>query len=154
MRHVAANGHLEQRGRQMGQRATKGRRHSDLAWISLGIGDEFRNGLGRKRWIDHDDNGDAYETSYRCDVSNKIEIEPVIKRGIDCVRRVGEQERVAVGGARTTASVAMLVPAPSRFSTSNDWPSRAASHSPTMCASRSIPLPAGKPTKMRTGRVG
>ena len=57
-------------------------------------------------------------------------------------------------GARMTASVAMLVAAPGRFSTMTCWPSRSDSH----CATRRAPIsagpPAGKPTIKCTGRVG
>ena len=55
---------------------------------------------------------------------------------------------------RTTASVAILVPAPGRFSTMNCWPSRSESHWPIRRATMSAPPPAGKPTMMRTGRDG
>src|SRR5215472_1844822 len=58
------------------------------------------------------------------------------------------------GGARTTASVAILVPAPGRFSTMTCWPSRVESARPTRRAVVSGELAAANPTMMRTGRVG
>jgi len=42
----------------------------------------------------------------------------------------GEQQRVSVSAAFTTASVPTLPPAPVRFSITKDWPSRSASHCP------------------------
>ena len=96
VRHIDVGFHLEQSCRQMGQRATKGRCHRDLAWICLGIGDEFWNGLGGERWIDHHDDGDTHHTRHRRHVANEIEIELVIERGIDRIRRVREQERIAI----------------------------------------------------------
>jgi hypothetical protein len=58
------------------------------------------------------------------------------------------------GAAFTTASVAILVPAPGRFSTTNCWPSRSESHCPMIRATMSVAPPAAKPTMMRTGRAG
>ena len=57
-------------------------------------------------------------------------------------------------GARTTASVPILLPPPGRFSTMKVWPSRSDSHCPISRARMSV-APAGvKPTMMRTGRAG
>jgi|SRR5678815_883769 hypothetical protein len=44
----------------------------------------------------HDKWRAAY-TSHRCNVANEIEIEILIKRGIDMVIRANQKERVAVG---------------------------------------------------------
>src|SRR6516165_5611545 len=46
------------------------------------------------------------------------------------------------GAAFTTASVAILVPAPGRFSTTNCWPSRSDSHCPIIRATMSVAPPA------------
>ena len=56
--------------------------------------------------------------------------------------------------ARTSASVAILLAAPGRLSTMNCWPSRSDSHCPIRRAMMSIWPPAGKPTRIRTGRDG
>src|SRR6516165_10830958 len=48
----------------------------------------------------------------------------------------------------------MLVAAPVRFSTTNDWPNRSDSHCAIRRATTSAGPPAAKPTMMRTGRVG
>ena len=53
-----------------------------------------------------------------------------------------------------TACVAMLLPAPGRFSTMNCWPSRSESDCAMIRATMSVGPPAGKPTITRTGRVG
>jgi hypothetical protein len=93
-----------------------GRRHVEFAWVGLGVGDEFGNGLGRNRWIHLRDVRKADETRNRRDVADEIETQLVVERRVDCICWSNKQERVAVGGACTTASVAMLVLAPGRFS--------------------------------------
>ena len=65
-----------------------GRRHVDLARIGLGVGDELGNRLGRNRWIYLHDSGDADEACDRRDVADEIEIELVVKRRVDRVRRM------------------------------------------------------------------
>src|SRR6516162_7885705 len=54
-------------------------------------------------------------------------------------------------GARTTASVAILLLAPGRFSMTNDWPSRSDSHWPIRRATISNPPP-GEGTDNQTHR--
>ena len=100
----------------------------DLAGIGLGIGDELGNRLGRKRWIHHHDVRRAHDACDRRDVADEIEIELVVERRVDRVRRTDQEKRIAVRGARTTASVAILPPAPGRFSMMNGWPSRSDNH--------------------------
>jgi len=67
---------------------------------------------------------------------------------------VTRRSEYPLGAARTTASVAILLPAPGRFSTMNGWPSR----SDSQCASRramiSGEVPAGRPTITLTERAG
>jgi hypothetical protein len=46
--HVDAGHHLEQLESDMGRRSDTVRCHVDLAWTGLGVGDQFRNGLGRE----------------------------------------------------------------------------------------------------------
>jgi hypothetical protein len=60
----------------------------------------------------------------------------------------------ATAGARTTASVPMLVPPPGRFSMTNGWPSRSDSHCPIRRATMSVAPPGASGTITRTGRVG
>ena len=56
--------------------------------------------------------------------------------------------------AWATASAPMLPPAPTRLSTTTGWPSAFSSGSASARAVRSGDEPAGKPTTMRSGRVG
>ena len=149
-----AGHHLEQLAGDMGRGPVAGRRHVDLARIGLGVGDELGNGLGRNRWIHHHDIGRADDAGDRRDVADEIEIELVVERRVDRVRRTDQQQRIAVGGARTTASVPILLPAPGRFSMMNCWPSRSDSHCPIRRAMMSVAPAGGKPTMMRTGRAG
>ena len=88
--HVDAGHHLEQFAGDMGRRSVAGRRHVDLARIGLGIGDELGNGLGRNRWIDHHDIGHADDACDRRDVADEIEIELVVERRVDRVRRTAQ----------------------------------------------------------------
>jgi hypothetical protein len=53
----------------------EGRRHGDLTRIGFGIGDEFGNGLDPKRWVDHEDNGDACDARNWRDVADEIEVQ-------------------------------------------------------------------------------
>ena len=85
--HVDAGHHLEQLAGDMLRRAVAGRRHVDLAGIGFGIGDELGNRLGRNRWIDLHDDGHADDARDRRDVADEIEIELVVERRVDRVRR-------------------------------------------------------------------
>src|SRR5687768_5521277 len=58
------------------------------------------------------------------------------------------------GGALASRSVAMVPPAPGRFSTMTDWPSASARRCAYMRVAMSMPPPAAKPTMMRMGLVG
>src|SRR5262245_25664005 len=75
-----------------------GRRHVDLAWIGLGIGDELGNGLGRKRWIGHHHAGVADNSRNGGNVAYEVEIKLFVERGGDRVCRKDQKERMAVGG--------------------------------------------------------
>ena len=70
--------------------------HVELARIGLGIGDELGKRLGRNRRVHHHDKGHPDQARDRCDVVDEIEIEFVVKRRIDRVRRTDQEERVAV----------------------------------------------------------
>jgi len=73
----------------------------------------------------------------------------------DVVVIVEPKRRVYPSGADFTSASAPIMPsAPSRFSTTNGWPSRSDSHCAIRRARMSKALPAAKPTRMRTGRVG
>ena len=55
---------------------------------------------------------------------------------------------------RRTATVAMLPPAPGRFSTTTGWPSTGVRAFASARARTSVAAPGGKATTMRTGRSG
>jgi hypothetical protein len=57
-------------------------------------------------------------------------------------------------GERATASVAMVLPAPGRFSTMTACPRSSPIRSPTARVTRSGVLPGGKPTTIFTGLAG
>src|SRR6516162_8736121 len=99
--------------------------------------------------------GHAEDACDRHDVAEEIVIELAFEeRRIDRARRAEQQERITSAGARTTASVPIVVDAPGRFSITNCWPRRSERHCPFRRAAMSV-VPAGaKPTMMRTGRAG
>ena len=70
--------------------------HVDLARIGFGISDELRNRFGRNRWIDHHDSGARGNARDRRDVADEIEIEFVVERRVDRVRRTGQEKRITV----------------------------------------------------------
>jgi hypothetical protein len=82
----------------MAWRPVAGRGHTDLARMRLGVGDELGNCLGWKRWIYHHDKGRAGNACDRRDVADEIEVERVVERRIDRVRRDDQKERIAVRG--------------------------------------------------------
>src|SRR5262249_61635534 len=82
--------------RHMGRSSYAARRHIDLARIDLGVGDEFRDRLGRDCWIYRHDQWGASDAGDRRDVADKIEIELVIERRVDRARRADYEQRVAV----------------------------------------------------------
>src|SRR5215831_2655789 len=128
MRYVNASCCLEQLAGQMGNASDAGRCHADLTWIGLRVSNELGDCCRWNRWIDNQDGRLADDRGNGRNIADKIEIELFIKCCVDRCRRADLKERVAVrGGAFTAASVAILVPAPGRFSTMKGWPSR--SHS-------------------------
>ena len=94
---IDAGHHLEQLAGHMQRRADAARAHVDLARIGLGVGDELRNGLRRQLRSNHHHLRDANDAGDRRRVAQKIEIEMLIKRGVDGVRTGHQQQRVTVG---------------------------------------------------------
>src|SRR5262245_53787784 len=80
----------------MGWRAVAPRGKIDLARISLGVGNKLGNRLGRKRWIHQHDGSLAANACDWRNVAYEIEIELVVERRVDRVRRIGQQKRIAV----------------------------------------------------------
>jgi hypothetical protein len=64
--------------------------------IGFHVADELRDGLRRKRRVHLHDKGKADDTRDRRDVADKVEIELVVERGVDRIRRRDEQQRIAV----------------------------------------------------------
>ena len=96
MSELDAGHHVEEFAGDMIDAAYSGRRHVDLAWIGFGIGNELRNSVGRHRWIHHHHGGDAKNASDGLDVTNKVEIERVVKRRIDCICLSDPEQCVAI----------------------------------------------------------
>ena len=93
---IDAGHHLEQLAGHMQRRADAARAHVDLARIGLGVGDELRNGLRRQLRIHHHHLRDANDAGDRFRVTQEIEIEMLIKRGVDGVCAGDQKQRVAV----------------------------------------------------------
>jgi len=77
-----------------GSRSRRG--HIHFAWIGLRVIDERRNRLGGERWICQHGLGLLRDARNRGDIADEIEIELLIERGVDCIRRADEEERIAV----------------------------------------------------------
>jgi hypothetical protein len=69
-----------------------------LQRIYLSVGDKLRNRLGGERWVHHHDIGYAANARDRYDVTQEIEIQFVVERRVDGIRRADHEQRVAVGG--------------------------------------------------------
>jgi hypothetical protein len=65
--------------------------------MGFGMGDQFRDRLGRKRRIDHEHEGAADQARDRCHVAEQAEIQLVIKRRVDGIGCRGQVNRIAVG---------------------------------------------------------
>ena len=94
---VDAGHELEQLGRDMGSGAVARRGEVELAGIGLGIGDELGNRFDRQRRIHLHDHGGAHDARDRSDIAEEIEIEVVVERHVDHVRRRDQEQRIAVG---------------------------------------------------------
>src|SRR3974390_3667141 len=81
----------------MDRRSCAPRRHIDLAWISLGIGDELRNGFGWNRWVYLHDERHTDDAGDRRDVGHEIEIQVFIEGYVYGVGRSDQQKRETVG---------------------------------------------------------
>src|SRR5262245_29286402 len=107
-----------------------GRSQIDLARIGLGISDKVGDRLGWNRWIRHHDGGHASDASDRRDIADEIEIEFVVKRRVDRVRRAHQEKGVAARWGTHDRLGADVGAATRAVSTTNCWPSRPESHGP------------------------
>src|SRR5215468_6536210 len=98
MHHVDARHHLEQFAGHVGCGSGPAPRcHAELARIGLSMGDELRNRLGLYGWIHHQDTRRARDARDRRYIADEVEIEIVVKRGVDRVCWSYHQQRMAVG---------------------------------------------------------
>src|SRR5215831_17969875 len=65
--------------------------------MSFGISDELGDRLSWNRWIHHHEVGHDNNAGDRRDVADEIEVELLIKRRVHRVRRMDEEERIAIG---------------------------------------------------------
>ena len=68
----------------------------DLARIGLGIGDELGHRFGRHRRIDFHHVRHPHDAGNRRGIADEIEGQLGIKRGVDRIRRIDQQQRVTV----------------------------------------------------------
>src|SRR5262249_40534168 len=72
------------------------RRIVDLAWMSFGVGNEFRKGGGWNRGIHLHDEGHVDDARDRRDIADEIEIEVAKGRCVDRIDHRGQENGVAV----------------------------------------------------------
>ena len=94
--HLDARHRHEHFAGQMHRRAVARRRHVDLARIGLRIGDELGDRLRRHVLVDRHHVRHAVERRDRRDVADEVELEVGVERGVDVVRRIDQQQRVAI----------------------------------------------------------
>ena len=106
---LIGTGHdLEQFAGDVLRSSIPSRRHVDLTRVGLGVCDELGNRRDRHRWMDLQNVERARDACDRRDILDEIEVELVIERRVDRVRRCDQKQRVAVGG-RTGVSPMRLV---------------------------------------------
>src|SRR5262249_39285174 len=96
MNHVDTSHHLEQFARDMLRPSDAPRCKVNLARIGFGIGDEFRNGVGRNSWMHYHHVGHKNNAGGRRDLTDEIVVERIVKRRVDGVCRRDEEQRVSV----------------------------------------------------------
>src|SRR5262245_48318323 len=95
-------------------------RGANAGRIGFGIGDEFSDSRGQERGTDLHHQWHAHDLGDRRDIADEVEIELLIKRGVDRLEEPASSSVSPSGGAFTTASALMLPPAPGRFSMTTD----------------------------------
>ncbi len=87
--------------------------------------------------------GTRMKPSDRRDIADEIEVQVLVKRGVDAVGRIDQQQRVAVGRRVDDGFGADdCFRRPVWFSTMNCWPSRSENHCAKMRARMSVDPPA------------
>src|SRR5262249_6416832 len=82
----------------MARRSVTGRSNVDYPWISLGVGDEFRDRVGWNRWMELHHERSTDEAGDGRNVTNEIEIEPFVQCGVYGIRNTNQKQRIAIGG--------------------------------------------------------
>src|SRR5262245_19292374 len=95
----------------------------------------------------------AINAGHRCHIAQEIEIEFLVESCIDRVIGPDHEQRVTLRG-RTTASAAILPPAPGLFSMTNCWPRCSESPWAMSRARTSMAWPTANATNTCTGRIG
>jgi hypothetical protein len=93
---VDAGHHLEYFASNMIDAAAARRRHIGLSGVGTRVCDEFRNGLGGYRWVDHHHRRNAKNAGDRFNIPDEIEVEIIVERRIDRVCLRDPKKRVAV----------------------------------------------------------
>jgi hypothetical protein len=88
--------HLEQLAGHVAGATDALRRKTDLAGVGVGEREKLRDGLGGDLWIDQHKRKREDEARDRRDVTDEIEAETFVHRGIGRGRRRKHQQRVAV----------------------------------------------------------
>src|SRR5262249_32858283 len=96
MNHVDPGRHLEQFARHMRRGPDAGRRHGKLARIGLGISDEFKNRLSRKRWIYFKGKSLTADARNRRNVADEIVVELFVERRMDHALNRSQQGRIPI----------------------------------------------------------
>ena len=105
-----SSGMLENSGTQMGtemldtqfagkmaRAADTGRPHADPARIGLGVADELGDGFRRNRRVDRERRRCLGDAGDRQHVAHEVEAELFVEGGVDRIREIGDEQRVAVG---------------------------------------------------------
>jgi len=95
--HLGARHRHEHFTRQMHRRAVARRRQVHLARIGLHIGDELGDRFRRHVIADRHHIRHAIERRDRRYITDEVELQVGVERGIDVVRRVHQQQRVTIG---------------------------------------------------------
>src|SRR5262245_18347947 len=154
MDHVHARHEIEKRPRHVRCASRSRRRHVDLAWIGLRVGDEFGNDLGRNRWMHKNDHRDATDARDGRGIADEVEIELLVERRVYGVWEGGPKEASPFRGRLAARSWADVPAGPRRIPNHKDCPSRSESHWPINRAVISTPPPAANAATIRTGREG
>src|SRR5579871_3646853 len=72
-------------------------RVADLSRIGFGVGDEFRNGLDRKRRMHLEYAIAAIEARHRYDVAHEVEVKLIVERDVEHVVDAEQEQRIAIG---------------------------------------------------------